>query len=79
MDAPRESPQQVARGQDSDKAPVLGDERGAEILLHELLGDLAERVLRRDDEQVGGHDVSDGLFRLAERCLERRLEKTVTA
>ena len=46
---------------------------------HQLLGDLAERVLRRDDEDVRRHDVSNGLSRLAEGRLERSSEETVAS
>ena len=68
----------VARGEDPDQAPVVGDEGRADVALAHPLGDLAERVLGRDDERVGGHDVADRRHRrLAERLVDGRLEQTV--
>jgi hypothetical protein len=60
MDTGRKGAEQVSRGQDPDQAPVVGDERRAEVECAHLLGDLPERVLGRDDERLGRHHLCDG-------------------
>ena len=51
--------QQVALGEDPDQAAEVLDDDGADVLRRHPLGDLAERVLGRDLDEVGAHDVGE--------------------
>jgi hypothetical protein len=54
-----ERAQQIARGEDADQPTEVGHERRANIALAHPLSDLAERVLGRDDEHLGRHEVAN--------------------
>ena len=51
--------QQVALGQDPDQVAEVLDDDGADVLGRHPLGNLAERVLGRDLDEVGAHHIGD--------------------
>src|SRR6266511_3950551 len=59
VNAAGERAQQIARGEDADQATEVGHDRRSNIALAHPLGDLAQRVLRRDDEHLGRHDLGN--------------------
>jgi hypothetical protein len=54
-----ERAQQIAGREDADQATEVRHERRANVAFAHPLCDLAERVLRRDNEQLGRHDLAD--------------------
>ena len=74
-----ECAQHVARREDPDQPPVLGDGGRADVALAHLLGDLAERVLGRDDERIGRHDARRPFLRRSRRLLDVDLEPVVAS